>query len=67
MADYTCEHCGMGVTGMNCAKCGQELVHDNLTKDDGTQVAIAKCTADHGKINTPMCCGHDITCEIESS
>jgi len=67
MADYTCEHCGMGVTGMNCAKCGQELVHDHLTKYDGTQVAIAKCPDGHGKIKSPMCCGHDMNCEIESS
>jgi len=67
MADYTCEHCGMGVTGMNCAKCGQELVHDHLTTDDGTQVAIAKCPDGHGKIKSPMCCGHDMNCEIESS
>ena len=26
MAEYTCEHCGMGVTGMKCIKCGKDLV-----------------------------------------
>ncbi len=54
----------MGVSGMNCAKCGKELVHDHLTKDDGTQVAIAKCPDDHGKIKSPMCCGHDMVCDL---
>ena len=64
MADYSCEHCGMGVSGMNCAKCGKELEHDHLTKDDGTKVAIAKCPEGHGKIKSPMCCGHDMVCEL---
>jgi hypothetical protein len=26
---------------MTCAKCGKELVHDTLTKDDGTTVAVS--------------------------
>ena len=64
MAEYKCDHCGMGVSGMNCAKCGKELVPDHLTKDDGTQVAIAKCPDDHGKIKSPMCCGHDMVCDL---
>ena len=33
MAQYECAQCGMGVTGMCCAKCGKELVHDDLAKD----------------------------------
>ena len=33
MADYVCDTCGMGVTGMQCAKCGKELVHDTLQLD----------------------------------
>ncbi len=66
MADYSCEHCGMGVSGMNCAKCGKELEHDHLTKDDGTKVAIAKCPEGHGKIKSPMCCGHDMVCELQA-
>ncbi len=42
MATYTCQVCGMSVN-MTCAKCGQELVHDTITKDDGTTVAVSKC------------------------
>ena len=30
MAEYKCDHCGMGVSGMNCVKCEKELVHDHL-------------------------------------
>ena len=30
MAEYVCETCGMGVTGLNCVKCGKELEHDHL-------------------------------------
>jgi hypothetical protein len=54
----------MGVTGLNCVKCGKELVHDHITKDDGSKVSIAKCPEGHGKIKSPMCCGHDMSCSI---
>ena len=64
MAEYVCEHCGMGVTGLNCVKCGKELKHDHLTKDDGSTVSIAKCPEGHGKIKSPMCCGHDMSCSL---
>ena len=67
MAEYKCDHCGMGVSGMNCVKCGKELLHDHLTKDDVTQVAIAKCPEGHGKIKSPMCWGHDMVCELEAN
>ncbi|GIS56500.1 MAG: hypothetical protein CM1200mP1_04380 [Candidatus Neomarinimicrobiota bacterium] len=43
----------------------KEFLHDHLTKDDGTQVAIAKCPEGHGKIKSPMCCGHDMVCELK--
>ena len=33
MAKYEFEHCGMGVADMKCAKCGESLVHDHITKD----------------------------------
>jgi len=49
MAKYECEHCGMGVADMKCAKCGESLEHDHITKDDGTKVAIAKCPSGCGK------------------
>ncbi len=63
MATYTCEKCGMGVN-MTCAKCGKELVHDSITKDDGSKVAIAKCPDGDGKIKSPLCCGQDMSCPI---
>ena len=55
MAEYVCESCGMGVVGMKCAKCDKDLVHDHISKEDGTKVAIAKCPDGHGKIKSPMC------------
>ena len=66
MVDYKCETCGMGVTGMSCAKCGEELVHDHITLDDGTQVSVTKCPDGCGKIKSPMCCGHDMTCAVQN-
>jgi len=63
MATYTCEKCGMSVN-MTCATCGRELVHDMLTKPDGSTVAISKCPEGHGKIKSPMCCAQDMTCAI---
>jgi hypothetical protein len=53
----------MGVTGLTCANCSNELVHDHITKDDGTQVSVAKCPDGCGQIKSPMCCGHDMACE----
>jgi len=62
MATYTCGKCGMGVKNLTCAKCDSELVGDTLTKDDGTQVSIAKCPNGCGKIKSPMCCATDMVC-----
>lgn len=63
MASYTCDVCGMSVN-MTCAHCGQALVDDELTKDDGSKVRISKCPEGHGKIKSPMCCAQDMTCQI---
>ena len=64
MSDYKCEHCGMGVSGMKCAECDNDLVHNHIEKDDGNRVAISECPDGHGKIKSPMCCGHDMSCDI---
>jgi hypothetical protein len=64
MAFYSCEVCGMSVGTVTCGKCGKELVHDTLTKDDGGSVAVAKCPDGHGMIKSPQCCGTDMTCAI---
>ena len=64
MAKYQCEHCGMGVADMKCAKCGKSLVHDHITTDDGSKVAVAKCPKGCGKIKSPMCGGHDMSCDL---
>ena len=63
MAAYTCKSCGMSVN-MTCAKCGAELVHETLTKDDGSTVAVSQCPNGDGKIKSPMCCAVDMTCSI---
>ena len=64
MAEYVCDQCGMGVTGMKCAKCGEELVHDHITTDDGKSVAVTKCPDGCGMIKSPMCCGTDMSCSV---
>jgi hypothetical protein len=63
MATYTCGKCGMSVN-MTCAKCDSELVHDTLTKPDGSSVAVSKCPGGHGMIKSPMCCAEDMTCAV---
>ncbi|MDP6947322.1 MAG: hypothetical protein QF464_24450 [Myxococcota bacterium] len=63
MAAYTCEKCGMGVSGMTCAKCGQALVHGILVTDSGAEVHVSKCPDGCGKIKSPQCCGDDM-CSI---
>lgn len=61
MVEYVCEQCGMGVTGMKCAKCGADLVHEHITTDEGTVIAVSKCPKGCGMIKSPMCCGADMT------
>jgi hypothetical protein len=64
MAMYTCPKCGMSVGMITCGHCGKELVHDQLSRPDGSAVLIAKCPDGHGKIKSPMCCGQDMSCAI---
>ncbi|HEC19833.1 MAG TPA: hypothetical protein ENI97_10890 [Gammaproteobacteria bacterium] len=61
MIEYVCEVCGMGVTGLKCAKCGADLVHEHITTDEGETVAVSKCPKGCGMIKSPMCCGQDMT------
>ena len=60
MVEYLCGICGMGVVEIKCAKCGKELVHDHIPKDDGTSVGVSTCPNGCGKIKSPMCCGQDM-------
>ena len=64
MSNYKCEHCGMGVSGMKCAKCEKDLVHNHITKDDGTTVGVSEWPDGCGKIKSPMCCGDDMSCDL---
>jgi hypothetical protein len=56
-----CEKCGMGVKGLECAKCGKDLVIDTVKKDD-TRVQVARCPTGCGMIKSPTCCGQDMNC-----
>ena len=64
MAAYKCNVCGMSVGSMTCGKCGKELVHGDITVEDGTKVHVSECPDGHGKVKSPMCCGEDMTCEV---
>ena len=61
---YKCEVCGMGIGTMTCAECGKELVHDEITTDDGTVVYVSKCPDGHGMVKSPMCCGQDMANKV---
>jgi hypothetical protein len=54
----------MSVGVITCGNCGAELVHETLTKDDGSSVHVSKCPNGHGMIKSPMCCGTDMSCAI---
>ena len=60
MAKYECCDCGMGVEGLTCSTCSAALAHKTLTKEDGSTVEVSECPEGHGKIKSPMCCGHDM-------
>jgi hypothetical protein len=60
MVQYVCHNCDMSVSGLNCGACGNELVHETITKGDGTTVDVSKCPSGCGQIKSPMCCGNDM-------
>ena len=60
MAKYTCSDCGMEVTNITCGKCGSELRHKVITKDDNSTVSVSECPNGCGKIKSPLCCSHDM-------
>ena len=62
MATYECQICGMSVNA-NCGKCSAELVDGKLEEDSNVQ--ISKCPNGHGKIKSPICCGKDMSCNID--
>ena len=64
MSKLECQQCGMSVSGLSCGKCGKELEHTILKKDDGREVHVSKCPAGCGLVKSPMCCGHDMACKI---
>lgn len=63
MATYTCSICGMAVNA-SCAKCGEPLVNNTITLDDGTKVQVSQCPQGHGMIKSPLCCGQDMSCSV---
>lgn len=64
MAFYTCDVCGMSIGTMTCGTCGEQLVNETLTKEDGGTVRVSKCPSGHGMVKSPMCCGTDMTCSL---
>ncbi len=63
MAKYKCEKCGMEIGSMTCGKCGKELKHGKITTPEGKVVQVTECSAGHGKVKSPMCCGQDMVCK----
>jgi len=61
MSTYQCSKCGMSVNA-TCGKCTAPLINDALKLEDGSKVQISKCPNGHGKIKSPLCCGHDMAC-----
>jgi hypothetical protein len=47
---------------MTCGHCGKDLVHDQLAREGGAAVQIARCPDGHGKVKSPLCCGQDMSC-----
>ncbi len=60
VVNYQCNKCGMGVTGLRCSKCNEELKHSIVSLDDGTTVNVSQCPQCDGMIKSPQCCGIDM-------
>ena len=63
MATYECAACGMSAN-ITCGQCGDPLVNDSITTDDGSSVQVYKCPNGHGKIKSPSCCGNEMACSV---
>lgn len=63
--ECTCNVCGMSVKGMMCGKCNASLVTDTVSKDN-KDIQVAKCPNGCGKIKSPVCCGHDMSCSAHA-
>jgi hypothetical protein len=61
--ECTCDKCGMGVKGLTCTQCHSELVQGTISKENGSQVQVAKCPKGCGMIKSPTCCGQDMECK----
>ena len=61
MSIYLCEKCGMSLGTMTCGTCDKELDHGDITTDEGETLNVSKCPDGHGMIQSPMCCGQDMT------
>lgn len=60
MIQYHCDQCNMGVAGLTCSHCGAELQPQRITNAEGKEIQVAECPKGCGKIQSPMCCGHDM-------
>ncbi len=55
MATYQCSKCC--VKKATFRKCDNPLANDILKLYDHNQAQISKCSDDHDKIKSPLCCG----------
>ena len=46
-----------------CGKCDEKLLNDTLEIANGS-VQLSKCPNGHGKIESPLWCGQDMTCTL---
>jgi len=53
MSTYECQICGMSVNA----------TYGKLEED--SKVQISACPNGHGKIKSPICCGKDMSCNID--
>lgn len=58
--EYTCNDCGMSVKNLACGQCNSELRPNSIKDTQGNSVKVSECPQGHGKIKSPMCCGHDM-------
>jgi len=63
MATYECATCGMSAN-ITCGQCGDPLVNESITTDDGASVQVSRCPNGHGKIKSPSCCGNEMACAV---
>jgi hypothetical protein len=63
MATHTSNQCDMAVNASS-SKCDTALENGSITPHEDTEVQVFQCQGFEGMIESPFCCGEDMSCTV---